>query len=289
MGYMFTQGNTATSVLDEAIDANALFTPKVAPILLPNGTETDQFTVYREDGENQYPLNVGVTDRYYAGDYTSIVNTAEQLFPETCNTFKMFGNGGRIMFTQDLGQEHSFGDGDSLSLNLLTVASLDGTWKTAMYGFSFRPFCTNQIPVGQVHMAAKRTTNHERTLVSRAAVLANSIGKFGDFVKQAEHLKLIKLNASGFRTLLAGIVPTLPEDAATKAVNFADKREAAIRYFYDEEVATFGENAWSFYNAVQSYELNRANEKGAEKATDFIRTGAQPLANAAATRALALA
>lgn len=262
------------NVLDAALDAGALFEPQITGTILPSGdVDENTFTVYREyeDG-SQVVLNAGVKDGYHAGSYTQLVTTADAMFPESCTSLSVLENGARLMFTQQIGEEHTFEDGDTIINNLMYTASLNSTWATAIYGFSFRPFCSNQIPMGLVQMSQKRTRNHDTLLFQKAQVFAKSVDAFDRFMGDVTMLKSVQISEGGLRRLLDAVAPLITdEDAATKAVNHAERRRNGIRYFYAEEVEKFGANAWSFYNAVQSYEFHTVTKDKVEKQAEVIR------------------
>lgn len=262
------------SVMDAALDAGALFEPQITGTIMPNGTvDTNTFTVYREyaDG-SQVVLNAGVKEGYHAGSYAQVVTTADAMFPDSCTSLSVLDDGARLLFTQQIGEEHTFQDGDTIINNLMYTASLNSTWSTAIYGFSFRPFCSNQIPMGLVQMSQKRTRNHDTLLFQKAQVLAKSIDAFDRFMGDVAMLKSVQVTELGLRRLLAEVAPLITDpDAAPKAVNHAENRRNAIRYFFAEESDKFGANAWSFYNAVQSYEFHTVTKDKVEKQAEVVR------------------
>lgn len=267
------QVDTGTSVMDAALDAGALFEPKVTGTLLPDGTEdTSTFTVYRETDNGQVVLNAGVKAGYHAGSYAQLVTTADAMFENSCTSLALLDRGARLMFTQQISEEHVFQDGDSLINNLMYTASLNSTWSTAIYGFSFRPICSNQIPNGLVQLSQKRTRNHDTLLFQKSQVLAKSIDAFDRFMGDVTMLKSVQISEAGLRRLLDEVAPLITdEDAAPKAVNHAQKRRDGIRFYFAEESDKFGANAWSFYNAVQSYEFHDVTKDKVEKQAEVIR------------------
>lgn len=262
------------SVMDAALDAGALFEPQMTGTILPNGTvDETTFTVYREyDNGDQVVLNAGVKEGYHAGSYAQVVTTADAMFPDSCTSLSVLENGARLMFTQQISDEHVFADGDTIINNLMYTASLNSTWATAIYGFSFRPFCSNQIPMGLVQMSQKRTRNHDTLLFQKAQVLAKSVDAFDRFMSDVTMLKTVQVNEYALRRLLDEVAPLITdEDAAPKAVNHAENRRNGIRYFFAEESERFGANAWSFYNAVQSYEFHTVTKDKVDKQAEVIR------------------
>ena len=74
-------------------------------------------------------------------------------------------------------------------------------------------------------------------------------------------LKGLQMTNSLRNRILDEVAPLITDpDANQKAVNFAEKRRDGIMYFYGEEVEKFGENAFSLYQAVQSYEFHTRNQ-----------------------------
>ena len=281
MSYMLATNETyagGVSAVDAALDAEALFTPKVTGTVLPNGqTDTETFTVYREyaDG-SQAVLNAGVKAGYHAGSYETLVNTAEAMFPESVTALQTWDHGGILSFRQDLGLTHTFADGDELDQHLLYVGSLNSEFSTKIVGFAHRPFCSNEIPHGNIAVAQKRTTNHDQLLFSKAQVLAESYNRFHLFCSNATLLKSLELTKSFQRALLDELAPLVTDpDASTRAVNAASNRRDGILYHLADEIETFGSNAYSFYNAVQSYEFHDRT-KGKQEAIRKMRVVSEP-------------
>lgn len=285
------------AVIDCALDRDALFTPQVAPLTLPDGTvPSDEKgnalfrTIYREKSDGtQVLLNPAVGGNYHADSYKVLYETADALFPNSCTDFKLIGNGEKVMFNQTLEQEGDLGGGDFVHNHLMYTGSLNSTWATAIYGFAFRPMCSNQIPQGMIQLSQKRTKNHDALLFEKATVLAKSAEVFDRFISDARLLKAISLNRVSYIRMRDLILPTLDEDAHGRAVKFADKRVEAIDYFYQEEVDRVGENAWALFNAFQSYEFHTATKAKAEKQIEVVREPAkrQVLTNAFKEYALA--
>lgn len=276
MGIMLSSDGKTTDVMDRALDADALFTPQVAPLTLPNGTETEFKTVYREtaDGE-QVLLNAAVKQGYHAGSYAGIVQTADALFPGTCTGLSLVGGGKRLVFSQEIGDDYDLGGGDTISNHLLFVASLDSTWATACYGMAFRAFCTNQIPTGMVQISQKRTLNHDILLFEKAKVLAEAVGHFDEFVGNAGMMRGIAIDNRTYHRLLNILVPApVGKDGKEphgRAVNAYEAKMTGIRYFWEEEVERVGANAWALYSAVQSYEFHTVTKGDDAKQAEVIR------------------
>lgn len=281
MGYMLTNIKTyadGINAIDAALDSDALFEPQTTGTILPNGTVDDStFTIYREKQDGtQVVLNAGVKKGYYAGSYRSLLNTAEAMFPESVTNIKTWDDGAIIVFTQDIDTPYTFGDGDSLTRSIMYTASLNSTFSTQAIGFSFRPFCTNQIGQGTLQVNQKRTKNHDELLFSKAQIMATYAQAFDRFVSNATMLKGLTMTNSLMNRVLEQVAPLITDpEANQKAVNFAEKRREGIMYFYGEEAATFGENAYSLYQAVQTYEYHTASD-GKGKDMKQVKVVAEP-------------
>ena len=287
MGYMLSTNKQydGISAIDAALDADALFTPKTTGTILPNGSvDENSYTVYREYADGtQAVLKAGAGANYYTGSYESLLNTAEAMFPGSVTGMKTWHHGSILVFTQDIDEPYTFGDGDSITRSIMYTASMNSTFSTRAIGFSFRPFCTNQEGQGQLQMSQKRSKNHDEMLFSKAQIMAEAANRFDAFISDATMLKGLQMTNSLRTRILDQVAPLITDpDANQKAVNFAEKRREGIMYFYGEEVEQFGENAFSLYQAVQSYEFHTGT-KG--KSKDMKQTKvvtdpeqAQPLA-----------
>jgi hypothetical protein len=287
MGYMLSTNKQydGISAIDAALDADALFTPKTTGTILPNGSvDENSYTVYREYADGtQAVLKAGAGANYYTGSYESLLNTAEAMFPGSVTGMKTWHHGSILVFTQDIDEPYTFGDGDSITRSIMYTASMNSTFSTRAIGFSFRPFCTNQEGQGELQMSQKRSKNHDEMLFSKAQIMAEAANRFDAFIKDATMLKGLQMTNSLRTRILDQVAPLITDpDANQKAVNFAEKRREGIMYFYGEEAEQFGENAFSLYQAVQSYEFHTGT-KG--KSKDMKQTKvvtdpeqAQPLA-----------
>ena len=287
MGYMLSTNKQydGISAIDAALDADALFTPKTTGTILPNGSvDENSYTVYREYADGtQAVLKAGAGANYYTGSYESLLNTAEAMFPGSVTGMKTWHHGSILVFTQDIDEPYTFGDGDSITRSIMYTASMNSTFSTRAIGFSFRPFCTNQEGQGQLQMSQKRSKNHDEMLFSKAQIMAEAANRFDAFISDATMLKGLQMTNSLRTRILDQVAPLITDpDANQKAVNFAEKRREGIMYFYGEEAEQFGENAFSLYQAVQSYEFHTGT-KG--KSKDMKQTKvvtdpeqAQPLA-----------
>jgi len=188
------------------------------------------------------------------------------MFPESVTGMKTWHHGSILVFTQDIDEPYTFADGDSLTRSIMYTASMNSTFSTRAIGFTFRPFCTNQEGLGELQMSQKRSKNHDEMLFSKAQIMAEAANRFQAFITNATMLKGLQMTNSLRNRILDEVAPLITDpDANQKAVNFAEKRRDGIMYFYGEEVEKFGENAFSLYQAVQSYEYHLGTKGKAQE------------------------
>jgi len=264
MGYMLSTKHKyedGINAIDAALDANALFEPQRVGTILPNRTEDDEtFTIYREyaDG-SQVVLNSGVSKNYYSGSYKSLLNTAEAMFPESVTNMQTWNHGAVLVFTQDIDEPYTFADGDEVTRSIMYTASMNSAFPTRAIGFTFRAFCTNQEGQGELQLSQRRSKNHDEMLFSKSQILAEAANRFSLFVSNATMLKGLEMTPSLYRRILDEVAPLVTDPTAHgKKVISAQKRRDGINYFYGVESDTFGKNAFSLYQAVQSYEFHSA-------------------------------
>jgi len=281
MGYTLNSRkweDSPKSAIDAALDMDALFTPQVTGTILPNGTVSDKtFTIYRElsNGE-QVELNSGVRRGYHAESYHHLLEIAEAMFPNSTTGMQVYDEGAMLVFTQQVAEPYTFGDGDLMVSNIMYTASLNSTLPSAATGFSFRPFCTNQLGLGQLQFSQKRTKNHDRLMFDKAKVMAEAAGQFDALISNAKVLKGLRMDKFLLRRTLDEVAPLLDEEANAKARSHAEKRREGILYFYAEEVEKFGENAWALYQAVQSYEFHTVAGSGKGTELKQVRVVTEP-------------
>jgi hypothetical protein len=280
MGYMLSNNKQfdGANAIDAALDCNALFEPQITGTLLPNGEKDEStFTVYREyDTGTQAVLNAGVKKGYHAGSYRSLLNTAEAMFPDSVTGMQVYEQGAVLVFTQEIDEPFTFGDGDSLTRHVMYTASLNSAFSTRAIGFSFRPFCTNQESQGTLQLAQKRTKNHDEMLFSKATIMAHAAEQFDRFISNATMLKGLTVTPSLKERVLDEVAPLIIDpDVAQKAINHAQNRRDGILYFYEEEAAVFGHNAYALYQAVQTYEYHTAT-KGKNQAIKQVSVITDP-------------
>lgn len=284
-----------TSVLDAALDADALFTVHKAGIALPDGRvplvtsgeyegrpEANQTYRYMPDG-SQHRLCKSVSWQYPTSNYQQLVEMADGLFPGTCTGLRIFEGGRRLMFTQALGAKVDLGGGDTLQANLLWMGSLNQTWGSQVSGTAGRAFCTNQLSMADTYINVRRTTNHDLILLERGTVLAMAMEQFEEFVTKATWLKAAAVDSAACWRVLKAIFPAPKPKKGETTVSARvqgnyDRKIAGVRYFWAEENdGPSAGTAWALYNAIQSYEYHTLTKGQADRQAE-VMTGHQPLA-----------
>lgn len=269
------------SAVDMALDKDALFTPQVAPLTLPNGTvpgitsgvhkgKAEYLMVYRElaDG-TQHLLNPAVSQQYGVSSYQAVIETAESLFPNTTFQFSSYDNGKRITFTQSLDDSYEWPDGDKISQFLLWTSSMDSSYPSGVTQGFYRWQCDNGMATIGFEKArrikARRTTNHDVTMITRTAVIAQANQMLEQFCQSATVLKSIEMTDRQFDEMFLRLFPEPEEGAHGRTKALHDRRRDGIYYFLTDEVEAYGATAWAFFNAVQSYEFHRQTKEDEQK------------------------
>ena len=302
---MMTSRNTTESgnAVDAAIDAGALFEVHSTPMEIEGGFvptihggmyegQPMRKVTYREmDNGSKKVLNIAHPS-FPESNYLQVFETAEALFPDSTTNMVVLEDGGRLLFSQEIGEAIDLGNGDEIKPSLLWTASLDSTWATGCHGLAERAFCSNQLPLAKVHMMARRTINHDSTLAYRAQILAGVMDQIEVFVQNVSTLRGITLSKSQFDTIISKILPAPADDAHGKTVNAYAKKMAAVNYYYGEEAGgPAAGTAWAAFNAIQSAESHSFTEgkNQIRKQADIIIKEDQPLTVEMERACLALA
>jgi len=298
--YVMPTATTTTNVVDAALEAGALFQVKSEAMTVAGSVPTIkdgsykgqplQKIIYRDLPEGPKVLNV-VHPSFPESNYLQVAEIAEALFPETCQAMAVIEDGERFSFTQAIGEGVDLGGGDVIRPHLLWTASLNSTWSTGAHGLGHRFFCTNQLPLADAHIKVRRTLNHDFTLVTRSAIIAQVTERLQAFGEKVTTLKRIKVSEAQTDALINSLIPEPAEGAHGKTINTYQTKVAAIRYYLGEESSgPAAGTAWGFWNAVQSAESHKLTEGKAQarRQVDMIVNESQPLTTAAETRLLAM-
>lgn len=272
-------GQNAT---DMALDRGFLFTPKRAPLTLPDGTiETTKkgrpmfHMVYREmpDG-SQRLLNPAVGDGFAISGYDLLTQTVDALFPESTIDMQMIGDGRRIMIRVRPSDPVTIHGDDRLSMEILFVASLDNGWKTAAYGTTHRYFCANQMRLADIAFGVKRTRNHDGLLFDRSAIMARSTGVFAEFTERARFFSMCAVDRSDYVRIMDRLMPR-PEgkDGAEphgKTLAVWERKRKGVDYYWAVERDRCGWNGWALLQAIQSYEFHDKTKGDVRRQVDHI-------------------
>jgi hypothetical protein len=298
--YVMPKATETTNVIDAALESGALFEVKSEPMSVAGTVPTIkegvykgqplQKIIYRDTPEGPKVLNV-VHPSFPESNYLQVAEIAEALFPESCQSMALIEEGERFSFTQAIGEEVDLGGGDIIQPHLLWTASLNSTWSTGAHGLGHRFFCTNQLPLAKAHIKVRRTLNHDFTLTTRSAIIAQVTDRLAVFGQMVSTLKGIRLSADQVNKLVSDLIPEPIEGAHGKTINTYQTKVAAVRYYLGEEDSgPAAGTAWGFWYAVQSAESHKLTEGKVQsrRQVDMIVNEAQPLTSAAETRLLAL-
>ena len=272
-------GQNAT---DMALDRGFLFTPKRAPLTLPDGTiETTKkgrpmfHMVYREmpDG-SQRLLNPAVGDGFAISGYDLLTQTVDAVFPESTIDMQLIGDGRRIMIRVRPSDPVTIHGDDRLSMEILFVASLDNGWKTAAYGTTHRYFCANQMRLADIAFGVKRTRNHDGLLFDRSAIMARSTGVFAEFTERARFFSMCAVDRSDYVRIMDRLMPR-PEgkDGAEphgKTLAVWERKRKGVDYYWAVERDRCGWNGWALLQAIQSYEFHDKTKGDVRRQVDHI-------------------
>jgi hypothetical protein len=234
--------------------SGCLTTPKVMKGKY-EGDPLNVFVVRSDNGatiglhSHQYPRTDG---------YKPVLRTAESLFPNTADSITLFGQGEKVVFSQNIGKSVDLGNGDVLKPMLYWTSSLNGKWATAVFNVMERLFCQNQLVSATPIIKVKHTTNHDHLLTLRAQILSEQVRRAEVFVDMARALKDQEFTNFQFLGLTHDLVPDPEEpDPATNKVNNCVRKRSAMNTAWRKERDEWGFNRWAAYNAIQGAEQHR--------------------------------
>ncbi len=248
--------------------------------------------VYVARMDTPVPTVLGVHSSKYdrsQDGYSVVLDQAERLFPDTAEDCVVYGNGERLIFTQNLGEEIDLGNGDTLKPRLVWTSSLDGSWSTAVRSMMYRFSCTNQLVNNKPIWKVRRTANHSDLVETRSRIMANQIAHAEAFASRAKTMASQEYTDEQFYKLIETLVPYRDTDSERSANNDAKKR-GAILGRWEKEKADFGAGShlmgsrWLAFNAVQGAEQHRINQNykdNPDKALAKSVEGKTPLADQA--------
>jgi len=256
-----------------------------------NGKHRDKVTgKYILRADTYEPLG-DVSGKYPVRDgYKHIFRTMETLFPTTTTDMTLFGNGERLIMTQQIGEPVDLMDGDTILPCVMTRMSLNSTWSTGIFPIGQRPSCANVLDIDHSVISVKATKNHDVMLTLRAQVLEASKLQANALATFARRASLSGVSDGWFMRMLDEIIPTVDEDAPTRTANLVDaKRAAVLKAWHDEKERfnTSSGNGWLAWNAFQGAEQHRINQgfkagnAAEEKSLKKLAEGKTPIADAA--------
>jgi hypothetical protein len=230
-----------------------------------------------------------VSGKYPKRDgYKHIFRTMETLFPETCTDMSVFGNGERLIMTQQIGDPIQLNGGDSIKPCVMTRMSLNSMWATGIFPIGQRPSCGNVLEIEHSLISVKATKNHDVMLTLRSAVLEASklqADRLAMFARQASNWSV---SDRQFHRMLNEILPEVDDEAPTRTQNLITAKRAAVVAAWRAETERYDDaNAWLVFNAFQGAEQHKINQgfKGGvqaeQKSLKKLAEGKTPIADAA--------
>ena len=254
------------------------------------GHPADQYLLRSDTGQvignmsGRYPARAG---------YKHVFDTLDDLFPQSCDSVTVFGNGERVVVEQVLDEPYDLGGGDMIQPYTYTRMSLNGTWKTEIIPISQRLSCENQLGFSGQLIGVRATKNHDHLLTMRASVLEMSKAQGLALKNMARILSEQEFTDSMFREMQDRIIPVDHEEHHKTVTAALNKRGACWSAWKTES-----ENhptMWGAYNAMQGAEQHRINTNGknteAARERALVKTldGKTPIADAAEVYLMSLA
>ena len=248
---------------------------------------------YKGDPADQYLLRTdtyevvgNMSGRYPDRDgYKHVFATLDELFPQTCESVSVYGNGERVVVEQVLDEPFDLGNGDTIQPYIYTRMSLNGTWKTEIIPISRRVSCENMLGNASGYIIGVRATkNHDSILTMRSQVVEMSMAQGNTLKRMAQTLLDQTFTDQEFANMVDNLLPYPDVDAHVKTQNAAIAKRGAVLNAWSKEGS---ENMWAAFNAFQGGEQHRinANYKTTKKAQErsFLKAldGKTPIADAA--------
>ena len=248
---------------------------------------------YKGDPADQYLLRTDTNEvvgnmsgRYPDRDgYKHVFATLDELFPQTCESVSVYGNGERVVVEQVLDEPFDLGNGDTIQPYIYTRMSLNGTWKTEIIPISRRVSCENMLGNASGYIIGVRATkNHDSILTMRSQVVEMSMAQGNTLKRMAQTLLDQTFTDQEFANMVDNLLPYPDVDAHVKTQNAAIAKRGAVLNAWSNEGS---ENMWAAFNAFQGGEQHRinANYKTTREAQErsFLKAldGKTPIADAA--------
>ena len=258
--------------------------------LYPKGT-------YKGDPADQYLLRsdtgqvVGnMSGRYPEREgYKHVFDTLEDMFPRSCDSVTVYGNGERVVVEQVLDEPFDLGGGDFIQPYIYTRMSLNGTWKTEIIPVTQRLACENMLGFSGHLVGVRATKNHDALLTMRSSVIEIAMAQSQTLRQMARILTDQEFTDGMFTEMLDIVIPRPEQDAHHKTETaIFSKRGACWNAWRTERDGAGGPTAWGAYNAMQGAEQHRINtggkstEAAKERALVKALDGNTPIAAAAA-------
>jgi len=277
-------------------DFNVLYVPSgyIHPVTGEQIVPVYSKGTYRGDPADQYLLRedthqvVGnMSGRYPEREgYKHVFQTLEDMFPKSCDSVTVYGNGERVVVQQVLDEPYDLGDGDMIQPFIYTRMSLNGTWKTEIIPVSQRLACENMLGHSGQLIGVRATKNHDTLLTMRSSVIEMAVAQGQTLKLMAQILSDQEFTDGMFHDMLNSVIPRPKDDAHHKTETaIYSKRSACLTAWRNE--AEDHPTMWGAYNAMQGAEQHQINTNG--KSTEAAREralvkaldGKTPIADAA--------
>ena len=246
------------------------------------GQPADQYLLRSDTGQaignmsGRYPAREG---------YKHVFDTLDDLFPQSCDSVTVFGNGERVVVEQVLDEPYDLGGGDMIQPYIYTRMSLNGTWKTEIIPISQRLSCENQLGFSGQLIGVRATARHDELLTMRSSVIELAVAQGTALRQMAQVMSDQDFMDGMFVEMVDKLIPYPTDtDAHARTITTAtNKRGSVINRWRKEDNKTM----WGAYNAFQGAEQHRinANFQDTQAARDraLIKSldGKTPIADAA--------
>tara|TARA_B100001146_G_scaffold217447_1_gene222037 strand:+ start:1493 stop:2584 length:1092 start_codon:yes stop_codon:yes gene_type:complete len=268
----------------------------VHPVTGEHVIPTYQSGTYRGEPSDQYILRsdthgvVGnMSGRYPTRDgYKHVLDTLDSMFPNSCESISVYGNGERVVVEQVLDKPFDLGGGDLIQPYIYTRMSLNGTWKTEIIPITRRISCENMLGHSGQLIGVRATKNHDQLLTMKASVVEMSMAQGQALKQMAQTLQDQEFTDFMFMQMLEQLLPVPEPDAHHKTMGAWVSKRAACNASWRDEIANYADSTmWNAYNAMQAAEQHRINtgfkttEKAQQRSLTKALDGKTPIADAA--------
>ena len=296
MGFVSDSVRSMANEVEADFDVEYQPSGYVHPVTGEHVVPVYQAGTYRGEPSDQYILRgdthavVGnMSGRYPTRDgYKHVFDTLDSMFPNSCESISVYGNGERVVVEQVLDKPFDLGSGDLIQPYIYTRMSLNGTWKTEIIPISRRISCENMLGHSGQLIGVRATKNHDNILTMKASVVEMSLAQGQALRNMASTFGDQEFTDRMFTQMLDQLLPSPGPDAHPKTETaWTNKRAACHLAWRDEKLHHADSTMWNAYNAMQGAEQHRINtggksdEKSLQRSLTKALDGKTPIADAA--------